>query len=68
MIVGVHGKYNEEEIIKALKMIKDICYRQEDCKNCPFYSEDYSDCNFNIYEPLNWSFKESETWRAFAED
>ena len=67
MIKGMNGQYTEKEIIEAMKMVKDICVRQEEeCGMCPFYNEDYNDCNFNTYEPAGWDFKESEVWRVFA--
>ena len=67
MIKGTKEQYSEKKIIEALKMIKDICSHQEECEICPFFNEDYQDCNFNIYEPTSWNFKKTEVWRAFAQ-
>lgn len=47
-----------ENLKRALKRIKEICYDDTDCEECPFYS-DY-ECMFRKFDctsdciPMNW--------------
>ena len=60
-------KHTKEEIINALKVIKDECAEfDDDCQACPFYS--YEDgCKIANIEPWKWKLAElppPEKWRA----
>lgn len=59
-------KHTNEEIINALKVIKDECMCQaESCINCPFYFE--NTCYVHTGMPSSWklNYNTPETWRAF---
>ena len=64
-------KHTKEEIINALKVIKDECADHERCKHCPF-GDDGDSCNLvDLVDtdsiPSEWKIAElppPETWRA----
>lgn len=58
-------KHTKEEIINALKVIKDECTGTQ-CYACPF-GNDRDECQFNEHDPSRWDIAElppPETWRA----
>lgn len=60
-------KHTKEEILNALRIIKDEC-RGTECKDCPF-SDDALRCR--VHEsPFSWDIKEEneKQWRAFEDD
>ena len=59
-------KHTQEEIIKALHVIKDTCKDETiDCGNCPF-GNDEDLCRLKDRIPANWIInKEDNVWRAF---
>lgn len=65
-------KYTEEEILNALKVIKEVCAEFENCPNCPFYkfTESLSwtaDCVIRNKMPRRWELNTSKpAWRAFV--
>lgn len=64
-------KHTKEEIINALKVIKEECRASEECKECPFCDDsiDYTTiCMFDRpIAPAEWGISDikPETWRAF---
>lgn len=57
----------KEEIIKALKVIQDVCKSNEDCETCPFYSVNnpINRCSIKNESPYDWKIAEkNEKWRA----
>ena len=60
--------YTREEIINALRLIKDICEdRDVNCTKCPFGIKGLG-CFFehNADSPEYWDLtEETEAWRAF---
>lgn len=59
-------KYTREELLEALRIIKDECdmYDRDKCELCPFYQT--GGCGINANEPWMWDFNDEEpTWRAF---
>lgn len=60
-------KHTQEEIINALKVIKDECGQYEECENCPFYNEKiYCAIRDPDENPSQWDIaEETEVWRAF---
>ncbi len=58
-------KHTKEEIINALKVIKDECENNSDCIDCPFGA---GNCNCKLKEhvPSHWKIVElkPETWRV----
>jgi hypothetical protein len=60
-------KHTKEEILNALRIIKDEC-RGTVCKYCPF-SDDTLKCLVREH-PYEWDIKEEkeELWRAFEND
>lgn len=59
-------KHTKEEILNALKIIKDECSGTH-CKDCPFGNEG-GDCNIPKGPPEDWVVKKEgpeQTWRAF---
>lgn len=60
-------KYTKEEIIKALKVIKEVCDSAESCCDCPLRHGKGGGCHLEI-TPANWDFNDepTKTWRAFV--
>ena len=59
-------KHTKEEIINALKIIKEECeYHAIGCGTCPFYVN--HTCMVKIGVPIIWRLNNDipETWRAF---
>ena len=59
-------KHTKEEIIGALKVIRDDCeYHVECCGDCPFYVN--NTCMIQIGIPSSWRLNNAipEFWRAF---
>lgn len=58
-------KHTKEEIINALKVIKDECAENKTCLVCPFGD---SNCKCKLVDtPCDWEIAElppPETWRA----
>lgn len=68
--------HTQEEIIKALQVIKDECRtyfkhitgKGKDCTDCPF-SRNNGGCRIVETLPTTWDIKPIEcTWKAFRED
>jgi hypothetical protein len=60
-------KHTKEEIVNALKVIKEECCGTP-CDTCPFYSDKKGRCEIRSGNaPTNWEINkpEPETWRAF---
>ena len=57
-------KYTKEEIIKALKVIRDVCDDNGDCVNCPLGNSN-GDCMLEA-TPLEWKILDENptVWRA----
>ena len=61
-------KHTKEEILDALKVIKDTCNevgeKLEGCDNCPFYAN--KECVIMCRGPDKWELNfEGAIWRAF---
>lgn len=59
-------KHTKEEIINALKVIKDECKGHCHCDACPFYTGVVG-CKVKKTSPIDWEIAElppPETWRA----
>jgi hypothetical protein len=57
---------NKEEILKALKVIQNICKSTTRCYQCPFGNDD-NDCISQNRSPEEWKIGEKvEVWRAFG--
>lgn len=62
-------KHTQEEILKALNVIKETCEYTDDkgiidCTKCPFGDSD-GHCVIIQQIPNSWNIKEGEPWRAF---
>ena len=64
-------KHTQEEILKALHVIKDTCHEsykvevgRSSCYKCPF-SDLAGYCILAEESPLSWDIKDEEPWRAF---
>ena len=63
-------KHTKEEIVNALKVIKEEC-ADHVCPDCPFFAPKQSDtvssCRIKNDAPQAWNITENkpETWRAF---
>lgn len=57
-------KHTKEEIINALKVIRDECQEAEECAKCPFSSQD-GDCKLEE-APNTWAISDGKppVWRA----
>lgn len=60
-------KYTQDEILKALNIIKEICSNADDCTKCPFREKQNTDlCYITAKIPINWEIRSLENkWRAF---
>lgn len=58
-------KHTKEEIINALKVIKDECLGQYTCNSCPFWN-DVAGCKVKKTSPGDWNITDEppEVWRA----
>lgn len=59
-------KHTKEEILNALKIIKDEC-KDIDCEDCPFLNDENNVCCIQDDPPSSWKIKveTEQTWRAF---
>lgn len=59
-------KYTQEEILNALKIIKETCEETGKCEDCPFGTRDYYGCRLIEDNPGEWELAEINrvTWRA----
>lgn len=57
------AEYTQEEIIKAVTIIQDICKSNAQCFGCPFYPN--GECIINEVEPCGWEINGTTAWRAF---
>ena len=57
-------------IVKAIRVIKQTCAEQENCKTCPFYSwQSPNLCLIQSLKPCDWEAVDPEIsprWRAFG--
>ena len=55
-----------EEIIKAVEIIKEICMENQHCGDCP-YGTDVNGCNITSDDrtPEDWEITEPKPFRAF---
>lgn len=57
-------KYTQEEIINALKIIKETCGEYEECTHCPFADKTRA-CLVCEYQPSEWQLNDESTeWKA----
>ena len=62
-------KYSKEEIIDALRMLKDICLSCVECPECPFYDSLRSDCYLETVNPSGYRInEENKKWEIVAKD
>lgn len=57
----------KEEILNALKVIRDICNSHKECATCPFYKTENrrNVCSIRDETPNNWRISgTNERWRA----
>lgn len=59
-------KYTHEEILAALVLIKEVCRKQQTCKNCPICDR-FGTCHLDDeISPCNWELNLPDTvWCAF---
>lgn len=58
-------RFNGEEIINALKVIKEVCennFSNDKCKTCPFEVDDV--CGVTDLSPCNWKVSEYKKFQA----
>ena len=56
-------KHTREEILKALRVIKETCEEYEDCEVCPLFTNDT--CNVTRRRPEKWEINDNvEVWRG----
>lgn len=54
----------KEEIIKALRVIQDVCNSQKDCVTCPL-RKSHNCCSVSSNTPNKWRISgTNEIWRA----
>ena len=57
--------YTNDEIIKALELVRNICKNYDTCHQCPFYNIDCDACVIQYKEPCDWILaNECTIWRA----
>lgn len=63
------------DILKALDVIKKLCYKHKDCSTCPLRVPDTKDVNdtpacYLLYgktPPSIWDLNFADNWRAFRD-
>lgn len=71
MISSVMKIHSREEILQALRVIKDVCSQHDDCESCPFQVRDrFGDEGCKIQndndDPSEWNIKDNDdNWKAF---
>lgn len=57
--------YPEEQnkILDALKLISQTCSCYDNCKPCPFGTEE-GECKIQFCPPCQWEIQDDQTWRA----
>ena len=61
-------KHTSEEILDALKVIKEVCEENKRCYSCPLHSYKDEWCNLKYWDAEDWDLNEGEddrAWRAF---
>lgn len=60
-------RHTKQEILQALKTIKEECMGYTDCKDCPLCLNDSGFCGVNTLSPDSWDFYNHNEckWRAF---
>lgn len=48
-----------EQLIAAMKVIRDECESHEDCAYCPLRGEDKETCDIMSMVPIDWEFDET---------
>jgi len=48
-----------EQLIAAMKVIRDECKSHEDCAYCPLRGEDKETCDIMSMVPIDWEFDET---------
>lgn len=73
--MAVQGEINKTDILKALDVIKTLCYKHKDCSTCPLRTHDTKD----VYDtpdcylycgktpPSTWDLNFADNWRAFRD-
>lgn len=56
--------YSQEDIVKALKVLKTTCL-EYDCKHCPFFGSREEECILLHFVPADYCInEEAPVWRA----
>ena len=50
-----------DELLKALQVIKEECVKHELCKNCPMLNSS-DECGVNADDPSEWSLEKREVY------
>lgn len=59
-------KHTEEEILNALKVIKEVCEGYDPCPNCPLYATEANCCGIQYRYAEDWELNDgTRMWRAF---
>lgn len=57
--------YSHDEIINALKTVRNVCKQFDNCNQCPLYNMAETTCVVQSKPPCDWIFiEESTVWRA----
>lgn len=54
--------YTQDEVIKAVTLIQDICKTYPNCDGCPF---SHRGCNISAVAPYEWEINGGTEWKAF---
>ena len=63
--------HTQDEIINALKIIKEVCQEHQEnsgCDECPLINSQNMTCNIvgdYAVDPSDWEINDGQKWRAF---
>ena len=65
--IGVDEKreFTHEEVLEALKTIKQVCLVNRRCEGCPLYSLNNRACAVTNIAPNGWNIKSQTFWKVF---
>lgn len=51
-----------DELLKALQLIKETCENNDNCASCPLYSCDNLECGVTSKTPATWKIEKREVY------
>jgi hypothetical protein len=63
------SRKENEKLIDALYLIREICSRHSVCTDCPIYNDGHNQCELMMRKPYAWDLTDEidDNWRAFVQ-